>query len=145
MTDQECRVCRFVESSPAGGWIHDDEHWRASVMPGLEIPGWIIVALRRHAVGATAMTPGEASSLGPVVADLTSAIQSATGAERVYLLAYGEELPHWHVLLAARGAHVPSEHRYAAFWDHRAEYVDPARAEEAAGAIRTARDAAVPA
>ena len=71
-------------------------------------------------------------------ARLSGAIEQATGAERVYLQVYGETFRHWHVLLSARGAEIPLEHRHAAFHPHMSEYVDVAAAEAAGRRIAEA-------
>ena len=46
----------------------------AGVLPGLEVPGWVVLALRRHALEATGMTTEEAMGFGPAVVELTAAI-----------------------------------------------------------------------
>jgi diadenosine tetraphosphate (Ap4A) HIT family hydrolase len=131
-----CVICEFVSQRSSGGRVYEDAHWVAGVLPGLELPGWIVLAVRRHTTDAAALRHDAAESLGPVIVRLSRAIRDAVGAERVYVLAYGENAPHWHVLLAGRGAHVPPEHRHAAFWIHREQYVDPAAAQAAAARIR---------
>ena len=132
-----CPICRWV-AEPGDEAVFDDAGWRAGVLPGLEVPGWIVLALKRHATSTSELSAEEAARLGVLVVELSSAIERATAAERVYVQAWGEQARHVHVLLAARGAEVPVEHRHAAFWGHRADYVDSSAAHRAAAAVRDA-------
>lgn len=142
-----CAICAMVSAPPTDGWAYDDEDWVAGTLAGLEIPGWIVLSLRRHAVETAPLTDGEAEGLGRAVGRLTAAIEQATGAERVYLQTYGERERHWHMLLSARGAEVPPEHRHTALFAHREKYIDVDDAELVLGRIRrivaTATDAQI--
>jgi diadenosine tetraphosphate (Ap4A) HIT family hydrolase len=131
--EHDCAICEFTTTQAP---IHEDEHWFAGVLAGLEVPGWVVLALKRHATSAAELSHEEASTMGPLVAEISAAVEAATDAQRVYLLAYGEHAPHFHVLLAARGVEVPVEHRHAAFWDHRASYVDQAAAQKISERVR---------
>ncbi len=119
-----CAICAMVHAEPDDGWAYADDDWVAGTLAGLEVPGWIVLALRRHAVETSALTEREAASLGAAIRLLTRAIEEATGAERVYLQAYGEREPHWHMLLSARTAEIPVEHRHVAFFSNREKYID---------------------
>jgi len=133
---EECTICAMVNGEPLGGWVYQDENWAAGTLDGLEVPGWIVLALRRHATDAAPLTEAEGETLGPIVRLLSSAIVKATGAPRVYLQSYGEQQPHWHLLIAARGADVPLEHRHAAFLTNRAKYIDVGPATETVRRVR---------
>ncbi len=133
-----CAVCDFVTSVEPASRVYEDSQWVAGILDGVEVPGWIVLGLRRHATDAWGMNADEAATFGPLVARLSQAIQTAADSERVYLLAYGENAHHWHVMLTSRDASVPPEHRHAAMWPHRDEYVDPAAAVLAAQRIRAA-------
>ena len=94
--------------------------------------------IRRHAIGSAALNDAEQGSLGPLLARLTAAITLATGAEKVYVVAFGEAFPHWHFLLMARGKDVEVAHRGAALMLHREQYIDRAAALAAADNVRGA-------
>ena len=134
----ECSICAMVANEPAAGWTYADESWVAGVLPGLEVPGWIVLALRRHTVEAAPLSEWEASSLGVAISRLSAALVEVTDAERIYLQAYGEREPHWHLLLAARGPEVVPEHRHVAFFTHREQYVDVEEAERNVDRLRRA-------
>jgi len=130
----ECQICQreTAPDEPLGGWIVRTELWSACVADGFEVPGWLFLQLRRHAEGPMALAPEEASELGRLLVDLSAAIQTATGAERVYLLAFGELFPHFHVLLAPRMPMAPPEHTGAHLFLNRGDLVDRERAAEIA-------------
>lgn len=130
----DCELCR-VESSdqePVGGWILRTDMWSACVAPGFEVPGWLFLQLRRHAEGPMGMDDAEAAELGPLLSRLAVGIQTATGAERVYAVAFGEVFPHFHVLLVPRMPFSPAEETGPALLLKRAELCDPAGAAEIA-------------
>ncbi len=127
-----CHICLVLGSEPLGGWVYRDERWAAGVHPKAEVPGWIVLSLRRHAEGMDAMSGDEAASFGTVLTLLSGAITKVCRPERIYLLSFGDLYPHWHLLLAARGAAVPVAHRGPQLWTHRHRYLDPAAAQAAA-------------
>lgn len=128
-SEPECPICDLV-TGVHGAVILEDGLWSAGILPGLEVPGWIVLAQHRHAVGPASMEEVEAAELGPLLQRLSAAIEEVTEAERVYVVAYGENAPHWHLLLTPRGPDVPPEHRHNAMWNHRDEYLEPERAQE---------------
>ncbi len=135
--DPDCGLCTLEAGvGPQGGWVLQDQNWSVGVPHGMEVPGWLTAQIRRHAVGTSALNESEQSSLGPLLAKLTTAITEVTGAEKVYAVTFGEAFPHWHVLLTARGSAVPESHRGAAFILNRDAYVDRDAALTTAGRIR---------
>lgn len=134
--ERSCAICAMVDDEPAAGWAYEDDSWVAGTLPGLEIPGWIVLALRRHAIEAAPLTAGEAADLGQAIGRVSAAVESVTGAERVYLQAYGELERHWHLLISARGAEIPPEHRHVQFFVNRQRYVDPEAARRVVDRVR---------
>lgn len=138
-----CHLCEMeAGDGPQGGWVLQDENWSVGIADGIEVPGWLTGQIRRHAVGTAALNEAEQVSLGPLMVRLTKAITEVTGAEKVYVVAFGEAFPHWHFLLMARTAEVDSAHRGAALMLNRAQYLNPEAALAAAERIRSvlARD-----
>ncbi|MDP9072163.1 MAG: HIT family protein [Actinomycetota bacterium] len=131
---EDCEICQREASSeePPGGWVLRSEHWSACVAPGFEVPGWLFLQLRRHGDGPMAMETAEAAELGGLLARLSGAVQGATGAERVYVLAFGELYPHFHLLLVPRMPFAPPDETGPALFLKRAELVDPSAAAEVA-------------
>jgi diadenosine tetraphosphate (Ap4A) HIT family hydrolase len=86
-------------------------------LPALRLPGglfqleaadfcaWPGYALLRPASGVAspaAFSPAEAAALGPALARVVAALEAATGAERVYLLAFAEVDRRFHLHLLPR-------------------------------------------
>ena len=132
----DCKVCELEEHPPEGGWWWQDEHWSVGPHLTTQAPGWTVAYLRRHAPGLTDMTQAELESMGPALARAAGAIEAETDAERVYLVLFGENIPHVHVVLIPRGADVPPEHRSSKLHVNAKEYVDPAAYREVGERIR---------
>lgn len=131
-----CAICAMVADEPEDGWAYEDESWVAGMLAGLEIPGWIVLALRRHATETAPLSEDEAAALGTAIRRVSAAVEDVTGAERVYLQVYGEIERHWHLLISARGPEIPPEHRHVQFFVHRERYVDPDEAQRVFEALR---------
>jgi diadenosine tetraphosphate (Ap4A) HIT family hydrolase len=135
-----CEVCarETAAGEPLGGWVYRDAHWSACVAEGFEVPGWVFLELRRHAEGPWGMDDAEAGSFGVALSAVAAAVRTATGAERVYVLAFGELFPHWHVVLVPRPPGAGPDEKGTRLWDRRAELVDRDAAAAMAAAIREA-------
>lgn len=57
-------------------------------------------------------------------------------AERVYLVMFGENIPHVHIVLIPRGANMPPEHRSSQLHVNAKQCVDPDAAAEVGARIR---------
>ncbi|HUS61528.1 MAG TPA: hypothetical protein VMY34_04975, partial [Acidimicrobiales bacterium] len=87
------------------------------------------------AEGPMSMNDEEAAELGPLICRLSAAISEVTGAARVYMLAFGELFPHFHVLLAPRLPGDPPELRGPGLYQHRGDLIDADAAAEIASRI----------
>ena len=138
MSDEDsCLICAS-EAAPAEAVIFRDQHWAAEVVAGYEVPGWVILRSRRHAERITALTDDELASLGFRARDLVAAVSTVMDAPATYLMVFGENYPHFHVLVAARGADVPVERRGGDIMRLRGELADPDAAYALLPAIRAA-------
>jgi diadenosine tetraphosphate (Ap4A) HIT family hydrolase len=94
-----CLGCDVVAGRvhPPGGVIREDAHWLLahSVSPVL-LRGWLVLVPKRHVEDVGALTAAEALGLGPVVRAASAALQTALGAERIYVCSLGGP-PHVHV------------------------------------------------
>lgn len=104
--------------------VFADERWAAEVFVGYEVPGWLVLRLRRHAVGIESLTPRELAEFGPRVRDTSSAVGRTTESVRTYLMAFGEAHPHFHVLVVPRLATTPPSRRAGAILRIRSECAD---------------------
>ncbi len=124
MSKEACLLCDWISVEPPGGWLLDDQYFVMGVAPDFEVPGWYFLAMRRHGEGPMSMSPAEAGAYGPTLVSCTAAVKEATGAERVYVIAYGELYPHWHCLISPRGADIPAELRGPALFSGRSQLID---------------------
>jgi hypothetical protein len=84
------------------------------------------------------MNEREAAELGGLLARLSAAIERATAAEKVYVLAYGELFPHFHLLLHPRRPDAPPDRMGPALFQHRTDLIDVESSVETAGRIAAA-------
>ncbi|MFJ2060120.1 hypothetical protein ACIOMM_29835 [Streptomyces sp. NPDC087908] len=70
--------------------------------------------------------------------DLVAAVTEATGAPATYLLVFGENHPHFHALVTARGEDVPAARHNGDILRLRAEQADPEAATRLVPAVRRA-------
>ena len=139
-TVSDCQICarELADTEPVGGWVLRTDLWSACVAEGYEAPGWLFLQTRRHVEGPMGMNGEEAGELGLNVAHLSGAIQGVTGAEKVYVLAYGERFPHFHMVLLPRLPFAPPELTGPGLFTKADELADPAEAARVAAAVRDA-------
>lgn len=113
-----------MEQADESSVVFRDPLWAAEIVPGYDVPGWFILRARRHADRITGLDEAELSSFGWRARDLVSAVTEVTGAPATYLLAFGENYPHFHVLIAARGDDIPPELRAGNILKLRAGHTD---------------------
>ncbi|MGX6601005.1 HIT family protein [Micromonosporaceae bacterium Da 78-11] len=123
----DCLMCRMEEADPAAV-VFRDEHWAAEIVPGYQVPGWIVLRARRHAERITGLDPAELGSFAQRAQDVVAAVTEVTGAPATYLMVFGENYPHFHTLIASRGADVPVELRAGNILNMRRDHSDPAAA-----------------
>ncbi|MGD0038910.1 MAG: hypothetical protein ABSE84_00615 [Isosphaeraceae bacterium] len=121
-----CQLCEWERVGIPAGWFLQEEHWSVGVYPTFpthnpeilhemskEVPGQVVVQLRRHVGSLTDMSEEELSSMGPLLALVTGAIEAVTQPERVYFACFAEAVPHIHVMLTPRGSGVAQQDRGA--------------------------------
>lgn len=118
-----CLPCD-LERADAAAVVFRDDIWSCDVADGYDVPGWFILRLRRHAEGWSGPSAAELADFGPLSQRVASAIQEATGAPTVYFMSFGENFPHFHFLVIARGADLAPEHRGAGILALRAAHRD---------------------
>lgn len=136
----ECEICarETAEVEPVGGWVLRTDRWSACVAPGFEAPGWLFLQTLRHSEGPMGMDTEEAGELGINIAHLSGAIQAVTGAEKVYVIAYGERFSHFHLCLFPRMPFAPPELRGAGLFTRVDDLVDVGGAAKVATSVREA-------
>lgn len=137
MSDQACLICS-MEKSGSDARVFRDELWAAEVAPGYEVPGWFFLRARRHAEKLTGLNRSELACFGQRAQDLVKAVEEVTGAPAVYLVSFGENHPHFHVLIAARGEEIPPARRGGALLQLLSDGRDVTAAEALAAEVRAA-------
>jgi diadenosine tetraphosphate (Ap4A) HIT family hydrolase len=101
MSDDSCWFCADPRTEPPpGGWLVDDELWRAGHAPAsYSCAGTMVLESRRHVLDASGFTDEEAASYGAVLGRLVGAMRAGTGCDRVYQWSTMDKYPHFHVWL----------------------------------------------
>lgn len=137
-----CLLCETEDTAEANV-VFRDSLWAAEVVAGYEVPGWVVLRVRRHAERLTGLNAEEIDTLGRRIHDVVAAVGEVTGAPATYLLVFGENYAHFHALVAARGTDVPVERRGGAIVSLRTERADPAAARAMVPALRAAYERTV--
>ncbi len=132
-----CAVCAMDQIDEASV-VFRDELWAAEIMPGAEVPGWIVLRARRHAERITGLDDAESAAFGRRARDLAAALTDVTGAPTSYLLAFCESHAHFHALITARGVDVPENRRRGEIMKLLESQIDPAQAIRLVPAVRQA-------
>jgi diadenosine tetraphosphate (Ap4A) HIT family hydrolase len=133
-------ACLLCGMEDAGGdrVVFRDERWAAEIIPGYDVPGWVVLRVRRHAERLGGLDEQELATFGARARDISAAVGEATGAATTYLMVFGENHRHFHALIAARGDDVPADRRSGDILKLRLERADPAAA---VALVPTMRDA----
>ena len=100
-TAPECRICdlnaRLEQGAlPLRERIAHDAHWRVACA-SVALPGWLVLASRRHVPAVAQLSDAEAIALGAWQARLSRALQQATGCQKTYIACYAEREGYRHV------------------------------------------------
>ena len=136
----ECLICQQEQAAPSAQLFLDAE-WGATVIPGFDVPGWINLRLRRHAVGLPSLTAGELASFGRHARDVVCAVREVTGSVATYTMIFGEAHPHFHALITPRTEDIPAERRTGDILKWRLDHADTAAALALLPALRKAYQA----
>jgi diadenosine tetraphosphate (Ap4A) HIT family hydrolase len=112
---EPCPECQAL----AGGTLPQHRKGPFVVHARLEpgpVPGWMVVAPRRHVEQIDDLSAAEQALFGPLLAEVAQALRAETPAAKVYVSAFGEVLPHFHVHVIARPPGLPAEEHGAALF-----------------------------
>lgn len=108
--DAGCSMCGVANGTQEvpGGLLHQDDHWAVRhTGPPYPLAGWLTLLVRRHVHEPSTFGDAERASFGPVVARCQEALREATGVEKVYMAAFSEKTPHFHLHLVPRFSEMP--------------------------------------
>lgn len=110
---QSCALIRRRDVGAAPLWdaILRTDHWDIVHADSSSIEGWLVLALRRHAVSVAELTEAEAAELGPLLRRLSIALRRVTGCVKTYVVQFAEhpDHQHVHVHLVPRAADLPDD------------------------------------
>lgn len=113
----DCYACQRNETPPEAlpprELVFDDGNWRVVHAFGSAIMGWLVVVCRRHLTSMSQLTPQEAAVLGPLLAALSTALETMFPACKAYVafLAEAEGFEHLHIHVVPREDDMPPERR----------------------------------
>lgn len=104
--EADCLLCRPDDADRFFGRtrVWTDGRWRLSVLGHGPVVGFAHLEPVRHIPYVTDLDGAEASTFGPVLATMTSALRDVVGADLVYAFVFGERVAHFHVNLAPHRA-----------------------------------------
>ncbi len=107
--DPTCDICRTnAGEEEAQAVVFENDLWLVRhTPPPYPVAGWLMMHTQRHVQGPAHFTDEEAANFGPALRHISKALEAATGALRIYTVAYGESVPHMHAHLAPRYAQMP--------------------------------------
>ena len=114
----ECRTCDLVKRRDEGGappWdrIRRTPNWDIVHAFGTSIEGWVVLVVRRHITAVADMTADEAAELGPLVKEVSRAVQAVVDCDKTYVVQFAEhqDHPHVHVHVIPRARDLSHDHR----------------------------------
>jgi diadenosine tetraphosphate (Ap4A) HIT family hydrolase len=98
---ESCWFCDTDRADPPpGGWLLEDDTWRAGAAPASYAPpGTVILETRRHVADQSGFDATERATVAEVTGRLLAGIRTATGCDRVYQWATMDGYPHFHLWL----------------------------------------------
>jgi diadenosine tetraphosphate (Ap4A) HIT family hydrolase len=110
-----CELIRRRDQRAAPRWdrIHRTANWDVVHAFGTSVEGWLVLVARRHITAVSDMTDDEAAELGPLVKNVSLAVQAVAGCDKTYVVQFAEhrDHPHVHVHVIPRAPDLPEEHQ----------------------------------
>ncbi|MHB8421453.1 MAG: HIT family protein [Leptospirales bacterium] len=97
-----CAVCVIVESDQSGLMVYRNSSVVLYHVQDVDLPGYLILSLVRHAESLASLTMEEVFSLAMVQQTAVKFLQELPDVRKVYLSSFGEVCPHLHVHLFPR-------------------------------------------
>jgi diadenosine tetraphosphate (Ap4A) HIT family hydrolase len=149
----ECATCSLVARRDAGDappWdsIRRTPSWDIVHSYDTSLEGWLVLVARRHVTSMAELTDDEAAELGPLIKNVSQALEEVTGCVKTYVAQFAEhpDHQHVHVHVIARGPDHPVDARgpwvFSLVGKEPDERVSEARMNELAAALRETLESA---
>jgi diadenosine tetraphosphate (Ap4A) HIT family hydrolase len=101
-----CHTCELnadTDALPFRERLYLDEHWRVA-HGWSSLPGWLVVASRRHIESIAELTTEEAVSLGRILRAASIALDEVVACDKTYVMQFAEHprYPHVHFHVVPR-------------------------------------------
>lgn len=113
-----CRTCELIERRDAGDappWdlILRTPGWDVVHAYGTSIEGWLVLVVRRHITSLADLTDSEAAEIGPLIKQVSKALQKVVGCVKTYVAQFAEDPlhPHVHMHVIPRAADLAEDQR----------------------------------
>jgi len=103
-----CSLCPVIgeaartrSGSAIGEHLLNIDGWPLLVLYQYAVPGWYVLAAPRHVESFGELSVAELQGYGTALGRLDRTLRAHIAVTKTYLVAYGEEIPHLHVLVCA--------------------------------------------
>jgi diadenosine tetraphosphate (Ap4A) HIT family hydrolase len=121
----DCGTCQYIARRDRGVvplWdrILRTPAWDIAHCDGTDLPGWLVLVVRRHITTLADLSADEAAELGPLIQHVSEAVQQTVGCPKTYLVQFADhpDHPHVHLHVIPRAADLPSDRRGPAVFKH---------------------------
>jgi diadenosine tetraphosphate (Ap4A) HIT family hydrolase len=107
-----CRQAAELDRVPRKHILFTDS-WTVAHAFDTGLPGWVVLLPIRHVIALHELTSEEAAELGPLLRDLSIALQKVVGCEKTYVMLFAEAegFAHLHFHVVPRMPDQPEELR----------------------------------
>lgn len=110
-----CELVQRRDRGEAPLWdrIRRTPGWDVVHAFGTSVEGWLVLVARRHVTAVSALTDDEAAEVGPLLKEVSRALEAVVGCPKTYVVQFAEhpDHPHVHIHVIPRAAELPIEHR----------------------------------
>lgn len=113
-----CYTCELTtkrdrEEAPLWDAIYRTTYWDVVHAYNTALLGWLVLVLRRHVSTLAELTPDEASEMGLLIQQVSSALKSMTSCVKTYAIQFADhpDHPHVHVHIVPVMADLPPERK----------------------------------
>ena len=106
-----CFSCDVLRGAvvPPGGMIYEETYWAVSHgLNPIALPGWLIVAPRRHCEHIAELTGEEMTAFGPLLRQTTRALTRVAQPAKIHIYSMGEVVKHVHFYVVPRYEWMPA-------------------------------------
>lgn len=111
MLMEGCFSCDVLRGTvtPPGGMIYEETYWAVSHGTNpIALPGWLILAPRRHCEHIAELTADEMAAFGPLLRQTSRALTQVVQPAKIHVYSMGEVVKHVHFYVLPRYEWMPA-------------------------------------